>query len=248
MESWVVEGDFALKEAYEDDGASVSDEVEGGVHGAGVAGGVEDEVREIGAEGVGQRFVRIDLDGAFDPEAFAGEGEAVFGEVCDDDVLGDVAEKGEDAEPDRAGAEDEGGVALLRVAAVGSVAADAEHLDEGELFGGGGFCGVELVNGDVDLGAHASVAMDAEDLKVFAAVGFAFLRCGGGWVVEVGLDGDELAGLEFGGAVEFDDLGGKLVAEDTGVFEERLTSVEGVDVGAADADGADADAGFALVG
>ena len=44
MEGWVVEGDFALKETDEDDGASVSDKIEGGVHGAGVAGMVRNNI------------------------------------------------------------------------------------------------------------------------------------------------------------------------------------------------------------
>ena len=114
MEGWVVEGDFALKETDEDDGASVSDKIEGGVHGAGVAGSVENEVGEVASAGVEEGGVALGLgrlfalgrlegltptfgfwvydEGALDAEGFAGEGEAVFTEVGDDDVFGDVAE------------------------------------------------------------------------------------------------------------------------------------------------------------
>jgi hypothetical protein len=45
-----------------------------------------------------------------------------------------------------------------------------------------------------------------------------------------------------------ENLGAEFVAEDAGVFEERLASAEGVQVGAADADAVDADEGVAGFG
>jgi hypothetical protein len=80
--------------------------------------------------------------------------------------------------------------------------------------------------------------MDAEDAEFGTAVGFAGEASWAGAAFDVGQRYYGLAGFE--SATIDGDLGGQFVAEDARVFEVGLTIAEGVVVGAADPDFADA--------
>jgi hypothetical protein len=129
------------------------------------------------------------------------------------------------------------------------VAADGERFDEGELLEGEIAADVEFSSGDDELRSHAAVGVDAEDLQALAAVGPAVAAGVAGGVVDVGLDGAAIAGLDVGYAVaDGEHLDTELVAEDARVRHERHLAEVGADIGAADADAMDANKGVAGAG
>lgn len=128
------------------------------------------------------------------------------------------------------------------------MAADGERLDEGELVEVEGVAGMELVRGQDHALAHAAVAMDAEDLQCFAAVGAVTFAGVTMAAVEVGLDGAAITGCEMSDTrADCEDFDAELMTENARELDEGHFAEIAADVSAADADGTDGDKGFALL-
>ena len=245
-------GDVTLKEPHEENTCPVRREIEGRLHRAFVPRCVDDEIGELPAEGVSecllQIYVSADFDRVIHSKGLATELEPAGADVGNGDVLGSIAKKREDAEPDRTGSENERAVACRGEAAIHGVLSDAEHLDERELIHRCARSTVEFVRRNGDERAHPAIGVDAEDSERLAAVRFSFLRGGGGGVVQIRLDRDGVARRKGAVAVGCNDFGSELMTEDTRILEEWLPSVECVDVCAANPDSPDAEEGFARSG
>ena len=99
---------------------------------------------------------------------------------------------------------------------------------------------MKLVGGHGDDLAHAAVDMHPEHLEAGAAIGALGPAGDAVSAVEVGLDRAEVAGAQTAGALSrFEYLDTELVAEDAGIFEERLAAAVGVQVRSADSYAAD---------
>ena len=83
--------------------------------------------------------------------------------------------------------------------------------------------------------------MDAADLYRRAAVGLPVAAGDALSAIKVWDDGYGFAGLEARRLIEIDEIAGQLMTQDTGIFEIRLRSFEGMQVGSADADAPDLD-------
>jgi hypothetical protein len=79
--------------------------------------------------------------------------------------------------------------------------------------------------------------VDSQYLQIYAAVGFAPTASDAASAIEVRFDRAAVARFYvFRRTTDCDHLDAKLVTEYSGIAEERLPSIEGMDVGAADAD------------
>jgi hypothetical protein len=129
------------------------------------------------------------------------------------------------------------------------VGADGQGLDEGELLEAERPGDVELVGRDDELVPQPALGVDAEDLKLNAAVALAAPAGDAGAAVEVRLDGAAISGLDVHDAgTNFENFDAEFVADEAGIGEEGLAAFEGVDIGTADTDTMDADEGFAGTG
>jgi hypothetical protein len=124
------------------------------------------------------------------------------------------------------------------------MAADTEHLDEGELIERGRSRPMQFVNRHVEFQSHPAIAMHPEDAQRLAAVALSLARRGGVGIIEVGFDRDEIAGVERGIAVHRNHFGAQFVSEDARVNEKRLPTVKSMDIRPANPDSSDADAGL----
>ena len=99
---------------------------------------------------------------------------------------------------------------------------------------------MKLAGGNGDDLAHAAVDMHPEHLEADAAIGALGPAGDAVSAVEVGLDRAEVAGAQAVGTLAcFEYLDTEFVAEDTGVFEERLAAAVGVQIRSADSYAAD---------
>ena len=154
----------------------------------------------------------------------------------------------EDGEADGTGTDDEDIIRGGDVGAIDGVAADGEGFDEGELLEVEGIAGMELVCGKDHALAHAAVAMDAEDLERLAAVGAAALAGVAGAAVQVRLDGATVADLEMRDTfTNGEDFHTEFMPKDARELDEGHFAEVAAEIGAADADGADGDEGFAVL-
>ena len=97
------------------------------------------------------------------------------------------------------------------------MAADGQGLDEGELIERQRRRGVELPRRQEELRPHAAVAVDAQHLQLLAAIRVAAAAGVAVRVVDVGLDGAAVAGLDVRDAVaDLQHLDAQLVAGDAG--------------------------------
>ena len=83
--------------------------------------------------------------------------------------------------------------------------------------------------------------MDAADFYRRAAVGLPVAAGDALSAIKIRDDGYGFAGLEARRLVEIDEIAGQLMPQDTGIFEIRLCSFEGMQIGAANADAPDLD-------
>ena len=96
---------------------------------------------------------------------------------------------------------------------------------------------------------HAAVGVHAQDPQTFATIRSAAAAGQAVAAVEVRLHCHLVTNLHaINPRTDSENLGAEFVAEDAGIFEERLASAEGMQVGAADADAVDADEGVAGFG
>ena len=87
--------------------------------------------------------------------------------------------------------------------------------------------------------AHSAISVDSQHLQAHAAVGFATAAGNAVTTIEVRFDRAAVARVHIlRQAAHRDDLYAKFVTENSRVTKKRLVSVEGVDIGAADADAA----------
>ncbi len=200
----VGEGEIGGGDAHENDAAGEGCVFETGGHGAGGAGGVDNDVGqvssgcslEIGEVGA----VALCEDAGFDSEIFRAKTESPLNHVHDDDVH-PVHEFQEfkAGEADGAGTDDENGFAGFGIAALDGVVADGEGLDEGELFVGKVVSGMEFAGGDGESSfAQAAIVVDADDLDSGAAVECAFFGGRGYRIVDVGFQGAFVSGTDVG--------------------------------------------------
>ena len=137
----------------------------------------------------------------------------------------------------------------LELGAVDRVRADALVLDHGHLLRAETVGAQEIALRDGDVLAQRAVDVDAEQFERGAAVGLALAAGDAHTAKQVGADHAHVAGLEAGWVgPNLDNLAGDFVAQDAGIAEERLAAAIGVQIGAADADTAHADEGFAGAG
>src|SRR5271165_93731 len=89
--------------------------------------------------------------------------------------------------------------------------------------------------------AHSAIDMNSQHLQVRAAIRFATSAGDAATAIEVRLDRAAVAGFHvLCRTTHRYDLDAKFVTKDSREAEKRLPSIEGVDVGAADADAANA--------
>ena len=146
------EGDVLGGDADVDNAAADGGIFETLDHGAGVSGGVDDDVAEssfgdffnLGEVGA----IGLRLDGVLNADFFGAEVESVLGEIDDDDFEIHEFEELEGGEADGAGADNHDGFSGLWVAALYGVVADGKGLDEGEFIVGKIVSGMQLVRGD----------------------------------------------------------------------------------------------------
>ena len=188
--------------------------------------------------------------GAYAGDEGFGELQAAFVDVCDDDRLGargGAAEQCDQA--DGSSAADEDAIAETDARALHACKSDAERLEQGALFEAHV---ADLVAPDgrvVDVAAEEAVdGRSGEESHLQAAVIAACEAGFAGMAGEGGLDGDAVADLEVGdGRVDSEDFASGLVAQDVCIFDDHGANAAGapeVDIGAADAGGADADGNF----
>jgi hypothetical protein len=231
--------DGFLGDADIDDPAGEAGEAQRGRHGIRIAGGVEDDL-EGGCVGQGRDDVHPGV-------VLRDELSACGVEFEDGDGGVRSAGEFENGEADGTGADDEDIVGVGDLGAIDGVAADGECFNEGELLEVEGVAGMELVRGKDHALAHAAVAMHAEDLQRFAAVGAAALAGVAGAAVEVRLDGAAVADAEMRDAfTDGEDFDAEFMAEDAWELDEGHFAEVAAEVGAADADGADGDEGLAV--
>lgn len=167
-----------------------------------------------------------------------------------EDGYGGVRSAGEfeHGEADGTSADDEDVVGGGDLGTIHRMTADGEGFDESDLLEVEGIAGMEFVRGQDHALAHAPVAMHAEDLQRFAAVGAAALAGVAGAAVEVRLDGATVADLKMRDAFTHgEDFNTEFMPKDARELDERHLAEVATEVGAADADGADGDEGFALL-
>jgi len=234
VEEGIVQEDGFFGDADIDDAAGEPGEAQRACHGVWIAGGVENDL-----EGRCVRQARDDIHaGVVLLDEFSAGG------IEFEDGDGGVRGTGEfeDGEADGAGSDDENIIGGGDLGAVHGVAADGQSFDEGELLEVEGVAGVELGRGKEHALAHAAVAMHAEDLQCFAAVGAAALAGVAGAAVEVGLDGATVTDLEMRNAfTDGEDFDAELMPEDARKLDEGHLTEVAAEVGAADADGTDGD-------
>ena len=145
-------------------------------------------------------------------------------------------------EPDGARPHDERRLARLQSRPADGMGADAQRLHERELLEGERLGPVELAQGNLDDLPHPPVHVDAEHFELRAAVGPAPAAGDAPAAFQVGLHGAAVAGLQahVHRVGRRDQLRAQLVPQDARVGEEGLVAFEGVEVGAADPDAADA--------
>lgn len=241
--------------AGDEDAAGIAGELDGLARGV-FAGGAVDGAIDAAASGFVEDgvdgFGRLDGDiGAHG----AGEFAAVRERLDHPDAAGvDGAESGDGEQTNRAGADDGSGFAGTDGRQMERVQGNGERLGQGGLVEGHGRGdGKEIGDGQVDEFAEeagvAGVAEEADigaDVVVAGAAEFAVIA------VESGLERAAVAGSEAGDAgAGFDDVAGGLVAEDHGVDVGRAADGAlgvGVEIGAAYADGLDADLDFSGCG
>ena len=100
--------------------------------------------------------------------------EAPFTEIGHRDFLGPILKEAQDAESDGAGPENEGLVGGAGKASVHGMLPDAEHFNECKLIQRRFPSSMQLGSWNGKVRAHASIGMDSEDTKGFAAVGLSF--------------------------------------------------------------------------
>lgn len=206
-----------------------------------MAGGVDDDLgAEVGVGGVEHAHLWVVL----------GDKPAAVGiELDHGEVAGFEPSKCQHAEADGTGTDDEHVVSRSQGGTVHGMAADAEGLDQGELVKGEGSGGVQLVGGQKQAFAQAAVAMHAEHLEGFAAIGFALQAGVAGAAVQVGLHAASIPrGHVADLAADGDDFDTELMAEDAWVVDEGHFTQVTAEVGAADADGANGDQRLAGAG
>ena len=175
---------------------------------------------------------------------------AAFVDVCDYDgfgARGGAAEQCDQA--DGSSAADEDAIAETDARALHACESDAERLKHGAVFEAHV---ADLVAPDgrvVDVAAEEAVdGRGREEAHLQAAVVAACEAGFAGMAGEGGLDGDTVADLEVGdGRVDSEDFASGLVAQDVCIFNDHGANAAGVpevDIGAADAGGADADGDF----
>src|SRR5258708_412037 len=172
---------------------------------------------------------------------FATEAESPFIDVhCYHFTAGDAG-RFHCPESDGAGADDEHELPGLDGGAANGVSADGQRFDKGQLIMTEVLSVDERSGWDGEVFHHAAVDVDAGHIYICAAVGFAGTTGDAFATVEVRDDGDGFAGLEAGSLVEVDEVAGNFMAEDARVFEIGLSTFEGMEIGAADADTANFD-------
>ena len=190
--------------------------------------------------GIGRGAGRLEHVG--DAEPVADEVEPRRGHVHHHDAGAGEPGKLDGREPDRPRADHEHRLGSSRCPAVDCVAADGERLDERVLGRREPGRGMELAGGHGEQLPQAAVAVHAERLVVFAAVGEAAGAGVAPLAVDVGLDAAAVAGSHVRDAgADGHHFDGQLMAGDPRITEERHLAEVAAVVGAADADGMHAD-------
>src|SRR3989449_11267206 len=141
---------------------------------------------------------------------------------------------------DRPRADDKHFFALAQPAARDGVGADAERLDQDQVIERQLFGLVQAVKGNCQERTHATVSMDSQDLNPLATVPPANLARVTDATGQIGFDGTPVPWFEAAIVLwGFNNLDGKLVAEDARLGEVRLPSFKRVVVRAANANAAD---------
>ena len=175
MKLRVGEGDGVAHDADQHIGPAVRDIVEPGGHGAGLPGGVDDDVEKVAARELRQGFQRAAArhDGVIDPENVTTEVEAVLPHIQRGHRS--VAELGEDhaAGADRTRPDDEDAIAFLRVGPAHCMGADRKELDHRRLVERHAVGRGHIALRHADIVGHPAVDMDAEDGDALTAIGLA---------------------------------------------------------------------------
>ena len=123
--------------------------------------------------------------------------------------------------------------------------ADTQRFHESQLFEREPAGWMEPLDRHGHQAAHAAVGVDAEDLEILAAVVSSQPAHAAAAAAQVRLNGAAVAAMQAVAAGRHvEDFRAQLMAEDSGIAEKRLLAIEGVQIGAADADAVDAHQGF----
>jgi len=223
-------------------------------HGAGVAGGVDDDVAEPtfgnGFDFGEVRAIGLGENGVRDAEVFRAEVETVLGKVNDEDFEVHQFEELQTSQANGAGPDDHDGFTGLRVAAFDGVVADGESFHESEFVVGKVIAGMKLVSGNGPVGFAKSAALVNSNYgNVRAGIGVTFFGGNRIRVVEVRFERAFVSGLHVGDSfADRDDFQAEFMSGSTGVGKEgELAEVAGK-VGAADSHAVSSDESFSRSG
>ena len=126
--------------------------------------------------------------------------------------------------------------------------ADRQEFDHRRLIERDAVGGDDVGFRHADIVGHAAVDMHAEHAEALAAIGLAAPAGDACPAGKIGDDRDALARPQSAAGADLVDFAGQFVADDARIFEIGLRAVENMQVGAADAGAAQADARFARAG
>ena len=240
VEIGIEQRDMVVDEADEDQLTALLEQLDGLLHGAAVAGAIEDEHGGLFLT----RFV-VGRVGSRQRVVPGGEVEALGHFFNNAERSAGQLEEFHHGEADGAGTDDDGAFPGLGIGAADGVDADTERFDQGDLDGRQLLALVHLFRGKQNAIAHPAIGMDSDDAHLRAAIGASAGAGGANAAGHIGVDGAAVAGLKAGNIVAgADHLDGEFVAQDAGVGEEGLGAFEGMEVRAADSDHEDADQDF----
>jgi hypothetical protein len=129
-----------------------------------------------------------------DAHAFADKIQTLLVDIQHDDSGGGQPGEFDDAEADGTGADNEHGLVRFRLAALNGMTADGQRFDQGQLFESKLARDMQFAGGKLEKPLQAAIAMDAESLMMFAAIGMAANAGIALLAIDVGLDGAVIAG------------------------------------------------------
>ena len=205
---------------------------------------IKDHGREFAIEDLAQltRRVGTRLDGRGNAEVFAAEIQSRFTYVHHRETGAGRRCKLNHAQTDGSGADDQNPVVRPHTGTFDGVSADAERFHKSELIEREKRRRVQLRRGNADERPHASIDVNAKNLKALAAVRFSPQTGDALAAIEIGFDRATVAdGKAAGVLAHGNNLDAEFVAENPRIFKKRLPAMKCVEVGPTNADAVHSD-------